>query len=95
MTENEQKIIQYKKDIDALNKNLVELQKEKVKETKLVPGDVVKSEQGWLRLIVSDHSGKIFAVSNRDGVYLISEPAFATWGYKKIGKISDFIKKER
>ena len=90
MTKTEQKIEQCKKDTETLQTNPAKLEAEKVKEHKLVPGDLAKNCWNNLRLIVCVNR-EVHGVGI-DGSYQASEGSFKDVDYKKIGRISDFIK---
>ena len=91
MANVDEKIVQCKKDLAAVQTNLTKLEAEKkLQETKLVPGDVASYNQE-LRLIVKDNDGKVFSV-NRDGSFCIFESAFVEYAYRKISRISDYVK---
>lgn len=90
MNQINEQIAQCKKDIETLQTSLRMLEEEKTQQTTLKSGDIAENDKGALRLIVADADG-LFSV-NVQGIRCISEHEFNDWGYKKIGRISDFIK---
>lgn len=55
-------------------------------------GEVVETPEGGRRIIVKERKTGRLAAYFRDGYWASDEQDFQKWNYKKIGRISDFIK---
>lgn len=95
MSGADQKIAQYEKDIEALQKNLQELKAQKEQEGKyqFQRGDVVKMDNLY-RLICESENGQLFSVDESGYVCCRGQENFDYYRYKKIGKLSSFNHKE-
>jgi hypothetical protein len=98
MSTIDERIAQCKKDREAIDRNLKELeeQKEKEKKHQFEPGDVAITRFWQLgpRIILKIRDGEICSFSNL-GLYMNhSQREFESNGYEYVGKISDFINKD-
>ena len=94
MSQIDEQIEQCEKDIAILQENLAKLKTEKMKKSEFEPGDIAKNCNGCARLIVKGSDKKVFSV-DICGVFQSFEQDFKYHYYRKIGRISDFIKDEK